>query len=150
VIRFLADEEATISLAQQLFAEMPDNLAGWTILLSGELGSGKSTFARAFIKAAGYEGPVPSPTYTLVEPYKLACGTVYHIDLYRVVDPEELAFLGWGELDDGLRLVEWPDRAPRLLDDADLALELKYDGNSRNACIEALSARSSALIEKIN
>lgn len=148
--RFLADEAATIALAEEIFAALPDDLAGWTVLLTGELGAGKSTFARAFIKAAGHEGAVPSPTYTLVEPYKLASVNIYHIDLYRISDPGELRYLGWSELDDGIRLVEWPDRAPGLLQDSDLALELEYDGNSRQASLRGLSERGSALIQKIN
>ena len=148
--RFLADEAATIALAGEIFAALPDDWAGWTVLLTGELGAGKSTFARAFIKAAGHQGAVPSPTYTLVEPYNLPAGNIYHIDLYRVSDPEELTFLGWDELDDGFRLVEWPDRAPELVKEADLVLQLEYAGNSRNVSIQGLSARGSALIQKIN
>ncbi len=148
--RFLADEEATKSLAGEIFAALPNDWAGWTVLLTGELGAGKSTFARALIKAAGHQGAVPSPTYTLVEPYKLAAGNIYHVDLYRVSDPEELRYLGWSELDDGFRLVEWPDRAPDLVNEADLALELEYAGNSRKASIQGLSPRGSALIQKIN
>jgi tRNA threonylcarbamoyladenosine biosynthesis protein TsaE len=150
VKRSLEDEQATIVLAEQVFAALPDKLAGWTVLLRGELGAGKSTFARAFIKAAGHEGAVPSPTYTLVEPYKLASGNIYHIDLYRVYDEEELRYLGWNELDDGFRLVEWPERVPGLTDAADLVLELKYAGSSRLANLDALSERGSALIQKIN
>lgn len=148
--RHLAGEEATQALAREIFAALPGDWAGWTLLLSGELGAGKSTFARALIKAAGHQGAVPSPTYTLVEPYKLATGKIYHVDLYRVSDPEELRFLGWSELDDGLRLVEWPDRAPDLVQEADLALELSYAGNARNVSLQGLSARGSALIQKIN
>ncbi len=148
--RFLADEAATIALAGEIFAALPDDRAGWTVLLTGELGAGKSTFARALIKAAGHQGAVPSPTYTLVEPYKLPAGNIYHIDLYRVSDPEELRFLGWSELDDGFRLVEWPDRAPDLVNEADLAVELEYAGNSRTASIKGLSTRGSVLIQKIN
>jgi tRNA threonylcarbamoyladenosine biosynthesis protein TsaE len=150
VKRSLPDEQATIVLAEQVYAALPDKLAGWTVLLRGELGAGKSTFARAFIKAAGHEGAVPSPTYTLVEPYKLASGNIYHIDLYRVYDEEELRYLGWNELDDGFRLVEWPERVPGLTDAADLVLELKYAGSSRLANLDALSERGSALIQKIN
>jgi len=150
VKRSLTDEAATIALAEQMYAALPGELAGWTILLRGELGAGKSTFARAFIKAAGHQGVVPSPTYTLVEPYKLASGNIYHIDLYRVSDEEELRYLGWNELDEGLRLVEWPERAPRLLDEADLILELEYAGRSRLARMNSLSERGSALIQKIN
>ena len=148
--RSLPDEQATIALAEEIFAALPEKLAGWTVLLRGELGAGKSSFARGFIKAAGHGGAVPSPTYTLVEPYKLASGNIYHIDLYRVSDEEELRYLGWNELDDGMRLVEWPDRAPGLAEEADLMLELQYAGNSRTAHLEALSKRGSALIHKIN
>ncbi len=148
--RSLPDEAATIALGEQIYAALAGELAGWTILLRGELGAGKSTLARAFIKAAGHRGPVPSPTYTLVEPYKLASGNIYHIDLYRVSDEEELRYLGWNELDDGLRLVEWPERAPRLQDEADLILELEYAGRSRLARVNGLSERGSALIQKIN
>jgi len=150
VKRFLADEAATIALASEIFAALPKDWAGWTILLNGELGAGKSTFARALIRAAGHQGTVPSPTYTLVEPYKLPAGNIYHIDLYRVSDPEELRFLGWSELDDGFRLVEWPDRVPELVKEADLLLELEYAGNSRNASVRGISERGSALIQKIN
>ena len=148
--RDLPDEAATIALAVDLYAAMPDELSGWTMLLQGELGAGKSTFARAFIKAAGHVGAVPSPTYTLVEPYKLATGNIYHIDLYRVSDVEELRYLGWNELDDGFRLVEWPDRAPGLKDNADLVLELEYVGSSRLARLNGLSERGLALIQSIN
>lgn len=148
--RFLADEEATIAFAGEVFAALPNDWAGWTVLLTGELGAGKSTFARALIKAAGHEGAVPSPTYTLVEPYKLPAGNIYHIDLYRIADAEELRYLGWSELDDGFRLVEWPDRAPELVNEADIALELEYAGDSRNASMRGLSERGAALIQKIN
>jgi tRNA threonylcarbamoyladenosine biosynthesis protein TsaE len=150
VKRFLADEAATVALAEALQAAFDGDLAGWTILLTGELGAGKSTFARAFIRAAGHSGAVPSPTYTLVEPYRLPAGTIYHIDLYRIADPEELRYLGWNELDDGLRLVEWPDRAPELVESADLALTLDYDGDGRTATIDGLNDRGAALIQKIN
>jgi tRNA threonylcarbamoyladenosine biosynthesis protein TsaE len=149
VKRFLDDEAATTALADEVLAALPCDCAGWTLLLSGELGAGKSTFARALIKAAGHQGAVPSPTYTLVEPYNLAAGNIYHIDLYRISDPEELRYLGWSELDDGLRLVEWPQRAPDLIHEADLALQLEYAGDGRQASLQGLSERGSALIQKI-
>jgi tRNA threonylcarbamoyladenosine biosynthesis protein TsaE len=142
---YLADEAATIEFARRLLCKLPQDLAGWTVLLSGELGAGKSTFARALIRAAGHEGPVPSPTYTLVEPYLLPRSTIYHIDLYRVSDEEELRYLGWEELDDGLRLVEWPDRAPGLSAQADLALTLAYESTGRRAELRGLSERGEAL-----
>lgn len=129
---------------------MPDDLAGWTLLLSGELGTGKSTFARAVIRAAGHTGAVPSPTYTLVEPYKLSRGSIYHVDLYRVSDEDELRYLGWNELDDGCRIVEWPDRAPGLEAQADLTLRLSYADDGRQAELEGLSERGRELVARLD
>lgn len=139
--QFLADEAATVEFGRRLLECLPENLAGWTVLLRGELGAGKSTFARALIRAAGHSGPVPSPTYTLVEPYKLPRATIYHVDLYRISSEDELRYLGWNELDDGFRLVEWPDRAPGLSAQADLALTLAYAGTGRSAELAGLSER---------
>ncbi len=147
--RHLRDEAATIAYGRQLFGAMPDDLAGWTILLAGELGAGKSTFARAFIRAAGHEGPVPSPTYTLVEPYVLSGNSLYHVDLYRVSDEEELRYIGWDELDDGCRIVEWPDRAPGLAAQADLSLVFAYAAEGRDVELTALSERARAVADRL-
>ena len=147
--RYLPDEAATIAFGQELLAALPMNLAGWTLLLRGELGAGKSTFARALIRAAGHTGAVPSPTYTLVEPYNLSRGNIYHVDLYRVSDEEELRYLGWNELDDGCRIVEWPDRAPGITEQADLSLTLAYDGDGRTAELIGLSDRGKTLIARL-
>lgn len=138
-----------MACAEQFAAALPAKLAGITVLLEGELGAGKSTFARGLIRALGHAGPVPSPTYTLVEPYQLAAGTVYHVDLYRVADADELRFLGWNELDSGLRLVEWPDRAPELAEAADVRLRLGYDGGGRQCDIDALSATGDEILRKL-
>ena len=147
--RYLPDDAATALLADDVLKAMPAELAGWTMLLSGELGTGKSTFARALIRAAGHSGAIPSPTYTLVEPYSLPLGTMYHIDLYRIGGEEELPFLGWDELDDGFRLVEWPERTPGLAASADLILRLNYSGDGRSAVLEGLNERGIALIQNI-
>jgi tRNA threonylcarbamoyladenosine biosynthesis protein TsaE len=144
--RQLADAAATDAFAAEFGARLPADMAGWLVLLEGELGAGKSSFARALIAALGHTGPVPSPTYTLVEPYELPGVTVYHIDLYRVSSEEELPFLGFGELDEGLRLVEWPERAPALAGVADLVLRLSYSGAGRDAELTGLSARGRALV----
>lgn len=143
---YLPDLEATDELAAQLSAVLPADVAGWTMLLEGDLGAGKSTFARALIHAMGHEGAVPSPTYTLVEPYQLSVGAVYHVDLYRVSDEEELRFLGWTELEDGFRLVEWPQRVPGLRQSADLLLHLDYKDQGRQAELLALSERAKNVI----
>ena len=146
---FLADEAATIDLGRRFLERLPPDLAGWTVLLGGELGAGKSTFARALIRAAGHSGPVPSPTYTLVEPYALARGIIYHVDLYRVSSEDELRYLGWDELDDGFRLVEWPERAPGLAAQADVALTLAYDGDGRSARLAGLSERGRIVVDAL-
>lgn len=146
----LPDEAATIGLAERFKDALPPSLNGITVLLEGELGAGKSTFARGLIRALGHEGPVPSPTYTLVEPYQLAAGTIYHVDLYRVADEEELRFLGWNELDSGLRLVEWPDRAPQLAESADLRLQLSYAGTGRQLEVVPLSRNGAQIAAKMN
>lgn len=148
--RFLADEAATIAFGQEVLDALPDDLAGWTLLLTGELGAGKSTFARAFIKAAGHTGAVPSPTYTLVEPYDLPRGQIYHVDLYRVTSEDELRYLGWNELENGCRLVEWPDRAPGLTSQADLSLTLRYEGEGRSVEIIPLSERAKKVSVTLN
>ncbi len=145
----MPDPAATEVLAARLHAELPEDTSGWTVLLEGELGAGKSAFARALIKAMGHDGAVPSPTYTLVEPYTLPQGMVYHVDLYRVAGEEELRYLGWNELEGGLRLVEWPDRAPALAASADLRVTLRYEGVGRTAEIAGLSPRGSALVARL-
>jgi len=145
----LADEAATVALAQRLAGVLPARTAGLTLLLQGDLGAGKSTFARALIRSLGHGGAVPSPTYTLVEPYDLPGGMVYHVDLYRVSSEEELRYLGWTELDEGFRIVEWPDRAPGISAQADLCVELEYDDPGRAATISALSADGEGIVARL-
>lgn len=147
---FLPDEAATIELAQRLAQALPADRQGWLLLLEGELGAGKSTLARGLLRALGHDGAAPSPTYTLVEPYDLPGGAIYHVDLYRVADPEELQFLGFDELEQGLRLVEWPDRAPALSQSADVGVLLEYDGAGRRATLTGLSPRGADLVSALD
>jgi len=142
----LPDPETTESLASALAAALPADAGGWTILLQGELGAGKSTFARAMLRALGHEGTVPSPTYTLVEPYALPAYPIYHIDLYRISSSSELEFLGWSDLQDGLKLIEWPERAPQLGKEADIRIELRYEGGGRAAELIGLTERGTHVL----
>ena len=102
--------------------------AGDVIALSGELGAGKTSFARGLIHALGHAGEVPSPTFTLVQTYHPPAVRlpVWHADLYRLDAPEDALPLGLGEADDALLLIEWPERLGRFLP-AD-ALRLRLDG----------------------
>lgn len=145
----LPDAAATEALGRAVAAGLPADTRGWAIALEGELGTGKSTFARALLRALGHAGPVPSPTYTLVEPYDIAGRTVYHVDLYRLSGPDELAFLGWSDLDDGLLLVEWPERAAALGRRADLVVRLRYAGDGRIAELAAVSPRARRLLDPV-
>ena len=146
----LPDEAATGRLATAVAAALPTDITGWSLLLQGELGAGKSTFARAMIRHLGHEGPVPSPTYTLVEPYDLPRGVLYHVDLYRVSDAEELDYLGWSDWQDALLLLEWPERAMQVRDNADLLVALDYEGRGRMARLSALSGRAAVLVETVH
>ena len=145
----LPDAAATESLGQALAAALAADSHGWLVLLRGELGAGKTTTARAMLEALGHDGVVPSPTYTLVEPYELPAGTIYHVDLYRISDESELEFLGWTDLREGLVLVEWPERAPTLTRDADLEIRLDYDADGRRATVTARSARAGAVLQAL-
>ena len=112
--------------------------AGDAILLAGELGAGKSAFARAFLRAAsGDPGlEVPSPTFTLVQSYDTRIGTVHHFDLWRLDGPAGLAELGWEEARDDIVLVEWPDRLGALRPTEALTLALYPTGpESRRAVL---------------
>ena len=124
----LADVAATEALAARLAARLPMRAV---VHLHGDLGAGKSTFARAMLRALGVTGTIRSPTYTLVEHYPLASGgTALHLDLYRIGDPGELEFLG---LDGDIRLwlVEWPERGQGALPASDLDIELAVEGEGR-------------------
>jgi len=115
------------------------------ILLQGELGAGKTTLVRGLLRAAGHAGPVPSPTYTLVEPYEIDGTRLFHLDLYRIADAEELEYLGWRDIEGAISLVEWPERAPELAARADLVIRLTHADGGRRARLEALSPTGALL-----
>ncbi|MEL7539989.1 MAG: tRNA (adenosine(37)-N6)-threonylcarbamoyltransferase complex ATPase subunit type 1 TsaE [Pseudomonadota bacterium] len=130
----LPDLAATWKLAQTL---APHLKTGDVIALRGGLGAGKTTFARALISALlGQETEVPSPTYTLVQTYDGPDFPVFHFDLYRLDDPQEVFELGWDETQSGLALIEWPDQAGRHLPAWRLDLSFEFIGDIRVARLE--------------
>lgn len=131
---WLADPQATDALGRALALTQASPAV---IYLHGDLGAGKSTLARAWLRALGVDGPIRSPTYTLVERYIVPGGEALHIDLYRIGDAGELEFLGLDEADATLWLVEWPERGVGALPPADLSLTLALQRQGRLAVLTA-------------
>lgn len=133
---FLPDEAATLGFGEKLAQVLQPGLF---VALSGELGSGKTTLARGILRGLGYEGKVKSPTYTLVELYELSRLNLYHFDLYRLRDSQELLEAGFRDDFDSRNvcLVEWPERAEDLLPIADLSVSLAQERGGRRVRIAA-------------
>ena len=125
---YLADEQQTVDAGVHIGKCLS---AGMTAFLEGRLGAGKTTLTRGMLQAFGYSGSVKSPTYTLVEPYEQLLTPIYHFDLYRLGDPEELEYMGIREYFDAssICLVEWPERGLEYLPEPDVILELNPKKN---------------------
>lgn len=160
---FLANEEATAALAESLahaiFPEIssgyePDLRAftGARIYLQGDLGAGKTTFARHFLQALGVTGRIKSPTYTLLESYNVSRLYLYHFDFYRFSDSSEWQEAGFEEqlLDQAVVLVEWSEKANEQLPPADIKLHLTYQDEGREAVLSAISDKGKQWLNNLN
>lgn len=138
----LAAAAATDRLGQQLASAMPESAV---VFLRGDLGAGKTSLARALLRGLGVQGPVKSPTYTLIERYPLASGEAVHLDLYRIAEASELEFLGLQDLMPEVRLwlVEWPDHGLPALPMPDLEIALSVLGDGRQIHLDARSETGS-------
>ena len=144
---FLADPAATAALAKALAQTQPPMAV---VHLHGDLGAGKSTLAREWLRSLGVQGAIRSPTYTLVEHYPLATGgKALHLDLYRIGDAGELEFLALDDADASLWLVEWPERGARALPPADLEVALWIEGQGRHARLSPGSDAGRAWLSRL-
>lgn len=135
----LPDEAATLALGAELARRLLHEKAkGGCVYLEGDLGAGKTTLVRGILRGMGYEGAVKSPTYTIVEPYELEGVHIYHFDLYRLADPEELELIGVRDYfsSGDLCLLEWPERGAGIVPAPDLIITLAVDGHGRTATLE--------------
>ena len=143
----LPDESATQALARQVVhlmrAAAPTVGPGGRLYFQGDLGAGKTAFIRAFLREGGVKGRIKSPSYALLEPYKVSNLYFYHFDFYRFSDPREWLDAGFRDLlrDDAVVLIEWPERANGLLPLPDLEIVLAYAGLGRDATLNAYTAR---------
>ncbi|PLC55381.1 tRNA (adenosine(37)-N6)-threonylcarbamoyltransferase complex ATPase subunit type 1 TsaE [Pollutimonas nitritireducens] len=144
----LPDEEATIQLATQLapmlcgtHPSIDPAQRGGRIHLRGELGAGKTSFARALLRAAGITGRIKSPSYALLESYNLSNLNFYHLDFYRFSDSREWMDAGFRDIlnPEAVVLIEWPEQAGALLPPPDLDINLEYEDNGRHASMTAHS-----------
>lgn len=145
VVNF-ADESSMLAWCQAAAAKVQ---AGLVIHLQGDLGMGKTTFSRGLIQGLGHKGNVKSPTYTLVEPYELDSLTVYHFDLYRLSDPEELEYMGVRDYFSAhsVCLIEWPERGVGILPTADLVIALSNWQQGRECTMTALSRKGESQLQ---
>lgn len=147
---FANTPEETAILAQDLArAVSAESSTEAVFYLDGDLGAGKTTFSRYFIQSFGHTGSVKSPTYTLVEPYELAEVSIFHFDLYRLADPEELEFMGirdyFGE--GNIALIEWSEKGGQFLASPDLVISIEITSTGRQFSIQAKTAKGARILQ---
>lgn len=140
---FLPDEAATVAIGAGLadVVKKTEVQQALVVYLNGDLGAGKTTLTRGFVKGMGHIGNVKSPTYTLVEPYELAKWRIFHFDLYRLSDAEELEYMGIRDYfnHDCCCFIEWPEKGAGLLAKADLIINIAYQNEQRIITLQAES-----------
>ncbi|HXF79318.1 MAG TPA: tRNA (adenosine(37)-N6)-threonylcarbamoyltransferase complex ATPase subunit type 1 TsaE [Usitatibacter sp.] len=144
----LPDEAATLALGASLARAIEPGLV---VYLKGELGAGKTTLVRGVLRELGWQGPVKSPTYTLVEVYAVSRLDLHHFDFYRFRDPREWIDAGFRESFNGLTtsLIEWPEKAAGLLPPADLEIALALQGTGRSAALTASSTKGERVLTRL-
>ena len=127
----IKDEQAMLTTGRTIAAQLKP---GMLIFLKGDLGAGKTTLVRGILRGLGHSGAVKSPTYNIVEPYEINGTSVFHFDLYRLNEPEELEYMGIRDYinDNSICFIEWPDKGEGLLPAADLQIHIKIHQSERD------------------
>jgi tRNA threonylcarbamoyladenosine biosynthesis protein TsaE len=151
-MQILLEDEQKMQVFGEKIAQVIGQInAPLLILLNGDLGAGKTTLSRGILNGLGHRGSVKSPTYTLVEPYDLEVGKVFHFDLYRLVDPEELYDIGFNDYlsESQLCMIEWPDKGGSLLPKADISLQINSNGSGRQVILTAQTSLGSQCVNEL-
>ena len=145
----LKNETETTEIGSKLASYLK---GGEVIYLKGDLGAGKTTFVRGALNGLGHTGNVKSPTFTIVEPYSIDDHVIYHFDLYRLDDPEELESLGIRDYCDGQSICffEWPEKGGDFLPDADILISLSYQNEGRALEISTFSEIGDSIIGNLS
>lgn len=147
----LESEQQQQDFGAQLGALLPTvSEQGFVIYLQGDLGAGKTTLVRGMLRGLGWQKAVKSPTYTIMEPYELDNISLYHFDLYRLADPEELDYLGLRDMiGHGVLVFEWPERGASGLPPADLQIEIAHCQKGRELSLTSCSASGGSLLRQM-
>ncbi|MEW6998813.1 tRNA (adenosine(37)-N6)-threonylcarbamoyltransferase complex ATPase subunit type 1 TsaE [Colwelliaceae bacterium BS250] len=148
----LCNEDATVNMGKKLAKLTKQlDLNSLVVFLNGDLGAGKTTLTRGFVQGMGHTGNVKSPTYTIVEPYDLAPWQVFHFDLYRLSDPEELEYMGIRDYfaEKSCCFIEWPEKGVGLLAKEDLIINLEYNNEQRLITLVAKTAVGENIIKNL-
>jgi len=151
-MQILLEDEQKMQVFGKKIAQVIGQInAPLLILLNGDLGAGKTTLSRGILYGLGHRGSVKSPTYTLVEPYDLEIGKVFHFDLYRLVDPEELYDIGFNDYltESQLCMIEWPDKGGSLLPKADISLQINSNGTGRQVILTTQTNLGSQCVNEL-
>lgn len=151
--QYIPDETTMLRFGKKLAQTIVQYQTERAVVLyfNGDLGAGKTTLTRGMVQGLGHQGNVKSPTYTLVEEYHIAGKTIYHFDLYRLADPEELEFMGIRDYftKDSICLIEWSEKGEGILPPADLFVNIDYYDDARNITLIAQSNLGEQIIQQL-
>lgn len=151
--RYIPDESTMLRFGKKLAESILNSRAESAVILyfNGDLGAGKTTLTRGMVQGLGFRGNVKSPTYTLVEEYNIAGKMIYHFDLYRLSDPEELEFMGIRDYftKDSICLIEWAEKGQGILPPPDLLINIDYYDDARNITLIAQNTLGEQILQQL-